>query len=357
MKKVCMIVQDKMVKGGIAAVISGYYGSELEKKYDITYVESYKNGSKFQKIFKGIKGYFDFLKIVLFNKPDLVHVHSSFGMSFYRKLPFIFIASFFKIPIINHIHGAEFNSFYTNASKKKQMLIKHTYRRCAALVALSEEWKEKLSQIVPLDKITIIENYSILHRDALIERLERTTNNTVLFLGELGKRKGCYDIPEIVSDVVREIPDVKFIMAGTGAATDENNIKKRIMEKCVSDNLVFPGWIRGSEKDKILRYADVFLLPSYNEGMPMSILDAMGYGLPVVSTNVGGIPKIVENGRNGYTLFPGDVAGISKAIIGILTDERVRKQYGKESFNIVQDKYSLESHLKKLMDLYEREIL
>ena len=143
-----MIVQDKAVKGGIAAVISGYYGSRLEKDYKMIYVESYKDGGKLTKLVKGIQGYIKFIKVLLVDKPDLVHIHSSFGPSFYRKLPFIYMASWAKKPIINHIHGADFDEFYTNSSEKKKRQIKKVYRKCKILVALSEEWKQRLEKIV-----------------------------------------------------------------------------------------------------------------------------------------------------------------------------------------------------------------
>ena len=119
-KRVCMVVPDRMVKGGIAAVVNGYRGSQLEKDYKITYVESYKDGNKIDKILKGICGYFHFATVLLLKKPDIVHIHSSFGMSFYRKLPFIYMASWRKVPIINHIHGADFDEFFINASESKK---------------------------------------------------------------------------------------------------------------------------------------------------------------------------------------------------------------------------------------------
>lgn len=348
-KKVCMIVQNKMVKGGIAAVISGYYGSVLEKDYDIIYVESYKDGNKSTKLLKGIQGYFHFAKVLLIDHPDIIHIHSSFGPSFYRKLPFIYMASWAKKPIINHIHGADFDEFYINSSEKKKQQIKKVYGKCSILVALSEEWKQRLEKIVSKEKIIVIENYSILHEDALKERYSRESNHEVLFLGELGRRKGCYDIPAVIEEVVKDIPDVKFILAGAGSPQDEDAIKKLVKEKGIEKNVVFPGWVRGKEKDKLLREADVFYLPSYNEGMPMSILDAMGYGLPIVSTNVGGIPKIVQNNVNGFCVVPGSVAAMRKAIVFAFKD---RKQMSKQSFSIVAQKYSLESHLEKIEKCY-----
>ena len=352
-KKVCMIVQDKMVKGGIAAVISGYYGSVLEKDYDVTYVESYKDGGKIAKLLKGIQGYFHFAKVLLINLPDIVHIHSSFGPSFYRKLPFIYMASWAKVPIINHIHGADFDEFYVNASERKKSLIKKVYNKCTKLIALSEEWKERLSQIVPESEIIVIENYSVLHEDALTERLARKSNHTVLFLGEIGRRKGCYDIPTVVANVVKDVPDVKFILAGAGNAEDERAVKALVEECHVEDHVVFPGWVRGEQKDRLLRDADVFFLPSYNEGMPMSVLDAMGYGLPIVSTNVGGIPKIVHDGENGMCVTTGDVESMASSLVSLLTDERLRKEAAKESVSIVRRGYSLETHLQLIERLYE----
>lgn len=352
MKKVCMVVPNRMVKGGIAAVVNGYRGSQLEKDYEITYVESYKDGSKLDKLLKGICGYFHFAGVLLFHKPDIVHIHSSFGPSFYRKMPFIYMASWRKIPIINHIHGADFDRFFVAAPESKKKKIKKVYSKCDVLIALSEEWKERLSQIVPENKITIIENYSVLHEAALEERMKRSCNNTVLFLGELGKRKGCYDIPEVIEKVKERVPNVKFVLAGAGNAADEKAIKQLIDEKNVAENTVLPGWVRGNTKDKLLREADVFFLPSYNEGMPMSVLDAMGYGLPVVSTNVGGIPKIVHDGENGYCCEAGDSLGFSDAIIHILLDECVRKNTSVCSKKIVEARYSLKRHIELIEKLY-----
>lgn len=349
-----MVVQDPMVKGGIAAVVNGYRGSQLEKDYDIIYVESYKDGSKLTKLLKGISGYFHFAKVLLLDKPDLIHIHSSFGASFFRKIPFIYMASLAKKPIVNHIHGADFDEFYVNASEKKKKKIKKIYGKCSVLIALSEEWKENLSQIVSKDKIVIIQNYSIIHEDALKERLSRECNNTVLFLGELGKRKGCYDIPDVAEKVIKEIPMARFILAGAGSSEDETAIKKMFIDKGISSNISFPGWIRGKEKDKLLREADVFFLPSYNEGMPMSILDAMGYGLPVVSTNVGGIPKIVRNGENGFCCEVGDINTFVKSIVQLLQNNIKRESYIVKSISIVKQGYSIDIHLILIEEIYKK---
>lgn len=353
MKKVCMVVQNPKVKGGIAAVVNGYRGSQLEKDYQIIYVESYIDGGKFTKILKAICGYFHFVKVLIVDRPELVHIHSSFGPSFYRKLPFIYMASWSGVPIVNHIHGADFDSFYKNAGDRKKELIRKVYDKCSVLIALSEEWKERLSSVVDANKIVIIENYSVLNEQAYEERVLRACNNSVLFLGELGQRKGCFDIPKVIEKVSAAVPDVKFVLCGAGSKTDEDKIRKMIEETKITANVEFPGWVRGAEKDLVLREADVFFLPSYNEGMPMSVLDAMGYGLPVVSTNVGGIPKIVHSGENGMCCNPGDIDTMASAITELLKNDQTRKKAAAVSMKIVKERYSLEKHLRLLDKVYE----
>ena len=88
-------------------------------------------------------------------------------------------------------------------------------------------------------------------------------------------------------------------------------------------------------------------------GMPMSALDAIGYGMPIVSTNVGGIPRIVIEGKNGFLREPGDVAGFAEAIIEILTNNATRKSMGEKSLEIVKGRYSLEAHIKEIEKVYQ----
>lgn len=347
-KKICMIVQDPAVRGGIAAVVNGYRNSPLEEDFELLYIQSYRDGVKFAKFFKALGGYGRFLKVLLTEKPELVHIHSSFGPSFYRKIPFVYMASLFRKPIINHIHGSDYDTFFNKASSVKKKLVKKIYARCTVLIALSDAGKKELSKIVPTEKIIVIENYSILHQDAYWHRLRRPSNHTVLYLGEIGRRKGCYDIPAIVDYVAKSVPEVRFVIGGTG---EIHQIQQLLKRRNLESRVEFPGWVRDKEKDRLLREADVFLLPSYHEGMPMSILDAMGYGLPVVSTAVGGIPKIVRSGENGLLCEAGEVLGLSQAIIRLLQDQVFSKTCGENSCSIAH-KYSLEAHVGHLKSLY-----
>lgn len=352
-----MIVQQRDVRGGIAAVLSAYYGSRLETDYDVLYIESYCDGSKLQKLIKAVCAYCSFVYSLLHNRPDLVHIHSSFGPSFYRKLPFIALSSFAGIPIVNHIHGADFDSFYTRSPHWKKVLIRKVYAQCAELIVLSDTWRALFSRIYPKDRITVIHNYGIPIPEAELQELalKRFSMKQVLFLGEICKRKGGDDLPEIIKHVLRIIPDVVFVIAGTG---DIQRIQDALSPEALS-HVVFPGWLRNASKDSALRQSAVFLLPSYQEGMPMAILDAMSYGLPIVSTTVGGIPELVNdiNTGNGVLLQPGDTNGLSKAICRYLTDYGVWQTASASSVHRLREQFSLDQHIVLLEQVYERNLI
>ena len=349
-----MIVQQRDVKGGIASVIEGYYGSSLESDYDLTYIEGYCDGNKVNKIKKFLLGFLGFCSLLKKDTPDLVHIHSSFGPSFTRKRFYINKAFKTGIPIVNHIHGADFDNFYTNTSERKKKIIRNCYSKCDIIVVLSDEWKELISNIVPPEKIRVIENYSIPQDISLVQEkfTERFNNKQVLFLGEIGQRKGAYDLPSIISKVHDQVPEAKFIIAGSGDIEGVKNALRPDDYQAVS----FPGWLRGTAKEEALWRSSLFLLPSYNEGLPMSILDAMGYGLPIVSTNVGGIPKLVfKNSKgvsNGILSIPGELAKLSSDIVYYLTDPNAQYQAGIASLDIVNQLYSFDNHIRKLEEVY-----
>lgn len=338
----------KIAVAGTGYVVSGYRNSQLTEDYDVRFIETYCEGNVIRKVSKALRAYFEFIYTTLVWKPNLVHVHTSFGGSFYRKALIIEMASLAKIPVINHVHGAEFDEFYRRKSQRKKKAIEKIYNKCIRTIALSEEWKKNLAEIVPEQTISVVENYGILQEDLIKEKFTKPNHKMILFLGFICERKGCLDIPAIVDQVCRKIPDARFIIGGSG---EIEKVKQKLSAK-YKDNVEFPGWIRNEQKKQYLREADIFLLPSYNEGMPMAILDAMGCGLPIVSTEVGGIPKIVRQGVNGYLYKPGDSKNMACAIIEYLTDDEKRLKAGRESVDVIRKSYSLQQNIDKLERVY-----
>lgn len=346
--RICMIVPNPTVKGGIASVVNGYRGSVLEQNHEVSYVESYCDGSRKQKLFKALSGYVCFLKQLFHNRPDIVHIHSSFGPSFYRKIPFIYLSRWAGIPVVNHIHGAEFGSFYQQASGWKKKLVRRVYRKCSRLIVLSKEWKVAISHIVASDKIDIIENYCMIPKEPYDTGRRQ---NQILFLGELGKRKGCYDIPAILEQVRQSCPSAHLVMAGDGQM---EQVREAFNKKNLLPYVEFTGWVRGEEKRRLLRESAVFLFPTYYEGMPMAVLEAMSYGMGIVTTRVGGIPMLIRHHENGYLEPPGKIDKMAKDAAELLQDEEYCCNVGRRARMLVEQKYSLEHHLQKLEQTYRK---
>lgn len=374
--RVCMIVPDPMVEGGIAAVTAGYYGSRLEQVCDVTYVQSYRNGSKWDKLAKALSAYREYRHLLRTQTFDVVHIHSSFGPSFYRKTPFILWAARRGIPVVNHIHGAEFGPFYADASERNRALVRKVYGKCARFIVLSQEWQARIAQIVPAERITVVPNYSAPIAECTAQALwaartdcarQGTSDGAgddvsavpqhdaasvphgpqVLFLGEIGQRKGAYDLPAVIRGVRAVMPEVRFVIAGSGDIDGVHGM----LDPADVDAVQFPGWVRGDDKARLLRESSLYILPSYNEGLPMSVLDAMGYALPIVSTTVGGIPQLVTCG-NGELATPGDTKTMADAIVSILGTPGRAQEYGMQSLAIVNAHYSLDAHIDALVQVY-----
>lgn len=105
----------------------------------------------------------------------------------------------------------------------------------------------------------------------------------------------------------------------------------------LNDIVSFEGWVSGDKKINLLNKVDAYILPSYHEGLPISILEAMSYSLPIISTNVGGIPEILKNGENGFIITPGDKDAIYRAILELMNNEKLRMDMGKASYSKVQE--------------------
>ncbi len=352
---ICMIVPDPMVHGGIAAVTAGYYGSRLEKDYRMTYVQSYCDGSRMDKLRKALGAYRQFRRILRKDPPELVHIHSSFGPSFYRKLPFILMAARRGIPVVNHIHGSAFDALYTDASERKKRLVRRVYGKCTRMIVLSEHWKKVLGAAYPEERIRVVPNYGALHPEVLDEphcqkRLER---QQILYLGVLTEGKGMKEMPEVIRRVTAACPGARFVFGGTG---DPDLAAEGLPAETVREHVFFPGWVRGEEKERLLEESAVFLLPSHMEAMPMSLLEAMGYGLPMVTTRVGGIPALAGEGPQAALCPVGESGAMADAIVRLLGEPAAWREASAASYQRARSEFSFEAHLERLEAVY-REVL
>lgn len=343
--KVLMIGPGRGLKGGIASVVESYYEVGLDKVINLEYLETFCEGSNIEKINFALKSLKGFKKKA--KSADIIHIHMSSRGSFYRKSLFVIKASMMKKKIILHIHGSEFKKFYDiecNSFIKKY--VRNILNKANKVIALSDEWKDLLGEIVDKEKIEILYNSIQVGK---VNENKDYKRNKILFLGRVGERKGVYDIIKLVPKIIERYSDAEFIIAGDG---EVEQIRKLVEEKQLDNNVKILGWTSGEDKINLIREATIYLLPSYNEGMPISILEAMANQLPIVSTIIGGIPQLVKDGEEGYLFEAGDLNGFEKAIEKVLSSEKERARLGRNSFDKVDKCFNLEKNINKLIDLY-----
>ena len=344
--RVLMIGPGRDVMGGISTVVNSYFDLKLNERVELRYIASMEDGNKIKKLRVATKAYLEFRKCL--KDFDIVHVHMAAQASFTRKSIFIRLAKKAGKKIIIHQHAADFDDFFFKQSDdNKRQSIKEVFAMADKVIVLSEEWEQFFAKNVCDErKIVVFHNGVILpeyHKDDY-------SDHNVLFLGRLGERKGTYDLLKVIPNVLKKIPDAMFFLGGDG---DVEQCKELAAKTGISKHVSLLGWISGAEKEEYFKKCSAFVLPSYHEGMPMSVLESMAYGLATISTNAGGIPQIIKQGINGYRVEAGDLQGLEKILIQVVEDSERKKLLGKAARKRIEESFNVEKSIDRLYELYQ----
>ncbi len=349
MKIILYIAPDISVKGGISTVIKGFLSTQLSQKYNITLVASHIDGSKFRKLMQAIEGLLKTSYYLAFKHIAIVHIHGGDITSIKRKYFYFRLVKLFKRKVIYHFHGASFLEQYPHASPKWGERIKLLLEESDMVICLSDSWKGALIQIAPKSNIRVIYN-SV----SLPEIYERTKQKkeivNITFLGLIGERKGIFDLIEVVSRLITDGCNIHLAVGGNG---DISRLYKEIDLKGLKNNVTYVGWIVGDAKDNLLRNTDIFVLPSYGEGMPMTILEAMSYAIPIISTNVGGVPELVKEGATGYLVEPGNLDQLFQRMRRLIEDKPSRIFMGQKGRQVIETDFNLNTNVRKIETIYD----
>lgn len=345
-KKILMVGTDITTMGGIASVIRDYFDTGLMSRLNVTYVATHRDGSKMAKL-----GFFlrQVPKVFLQSFPaNIVHIHTSHGWSYRRLVTILVGAKLIGKKIILHVHGSEFDRYYHKAGKVERAIIRFGLRTADTVIALSSDWKMKLHTIEPQANILVIRN--AVDHSRYLPSTEREIHSpaNVLFLGRLGDRKGIYDLLEAIAEL--DLSAIEFVLAGDG---DVERVRAIVSERGWQKQVAVPGWVGPEDKIALLGAADLYVLPSYHEGLPISVLEAMAAGLPVISTPVGGIPEAVIDNRNGYLIPPGNHRMLAERIRDALGDRVRWKRMSDASLLLAREDFDTSIAESRLQELYE----
>lgn len=341
-------------KGGIGYLIHVY--SQHFASFKSVTTHKLLNDNRFDKLLLipyFVKQYILFLhQLVTDRQLRIVHMHGSSYGSFYRKLILFLTAKYvFGKKTIYHMNGSEFAIFYRDSNPLTKRLIHLLVENVDAVVCLSQSWHQFFTDNFRLRRIEIIGNVVNAEPQKTASRREQTHEPlTCLFLGAIGHRKGIFDLLDVLRQHKLSIEGrLRVVIGGNG---ETERLTAYIQEHGLEQMAQFVGWVSGPQKHQLLSESDLYILPSYNEGLPLSILEAMSYHLPVISTPVGGTAEAVQEGVNGFLVLPGDKDALYDRLLRFIVHPDLVATMGNASGQIVRQ-YQPETIFPKLRTLYE----
>lgn len=323
--RVVMIGTTINAQGGVSSVVGVLKEAGLFDQCGLEYISTHRGGGAGDKLTILLGAWFNFLAMLLRGRVALIHAHTASRASFWRKSLFIVPALLARVPVILHLHGAEFQIFYgQECSAFSRRFVRWVFEGVSQVVVLSESWQQWVRTTFPQAKVRVIPN-PINVPTLQTNHSQTRSPHKLLFLGRLGKRKGVYDLLQAAATLVSHHPQLRLLLGGDG---ELDAVRAQAEALGIGGHVELLGWVSGADKSRLLNEAAIYVLPSYNEGLPMSVLEAMAYGLPIVSTPIGGIPDAVRDGKEGYLVAPGDVEALADRLDRLLTDVALRAHMG-----------------------------
>jgi glycosyltransferase involved in cell wall biosynthesis len=334
-------------RGGISSVIKSYMRSPLMLEFSLLWIETQHDLNRFTKMWYFVKALL--ISPYFFLKSDIVHIHTASYNSFYRKCIFILLCKIFNRKLILHIHGGGFGTFLNNGNRLKKKGVMYLLKKADTLICLSPLKAKEIKPYVSEKKINIISNPCSF--STIMPQDKQNEDISILFAGWVKIEKGVFDLIYAFAEVEKKCRNCRLIIAGKGMIEEGREIVRKLG---LEEKIIFTGWLQKKEMQKALTDADIFCLPSYCEGVPMSIIEAMAYCLPVLSTSVGGIPDIIDPDKTGFLVHPGNIGELTQKLLFLVRNDEVRTLAGKNAKAFIDEHCSTDIVSEQLTLLYQK---
>jgi glycosyltransferase involved in cell wall biosynthesis len=274
---------------------------------------------------------------------DVVHLNLGANASTYRKFILSLICRMSGLPYVIHLHGSRFHKFWPSLPAVVRGAVDSFFRHAGSIIVLGEVWRDMVVSHVPetADRIFVVANAT--------RRRARSAGSgavpNILFLGRLGERKGVPDLLLALAKLPAGLPWTATI-AGDG---EIHRTRQQAGSLGIEDRLTIPGWVGPEDVERLIGKADILVLPSYDENLPMSVIEGMAAGLAVVATPVGATPEVIKDGVTGLLVDPGDIAGLQEALQTLAGDAALRMSLGRAAQAFHHEKLDAGTYSDRLL--------
>ena len=346
MFKILVVATSHKTRGGITSVVLSHQKGRQWKDYHCKWLETHIDQGGFWKLFYLITAFTKYIFILPFY--DLVHIHISEPPSAIRKCLFMWWANIWRKKTIVHFHSF---SSDTTIKSKRSSIYKYLFTKADVVLVLSKYWRDEVNDVFDLgDKVKILFNPC----SSEVSNIPYDKKPNILYAGAVNARKGYADLIVAFSKIANGVSDWNLVFAGNG----EIEKGKQLADSLGIGNQVhFLGWVNGEAKDKAFKEASIFCLPSYAEGFPMAVLDAWSYGLPVVSTPVGGLPDIAIDNENILMFNPGATDKLAEQLERMINEGDLRRKISNASIELSKTTFSEKVINEQLEEIYKSLLL
>ncbi len=335
-------------RGGITTLTEAILNSGLRETYDIRYIPSQAEDLGLaSKLLLAAFAYVRFVLVSLFARPSLAYVHIGSNASLYRESLFVFLARLFRLPVLVHFHAGDIDEYLADQSPLGRTFIRKALAASHRVIAVSHRSAEQVKALGDALDIVVLPNaidVSAFRPRPDVESADDTIR--VLFVGATGKLKGERDLIQALAFLKRggTTRSIRASFLGYAAET----LKPLCDDLEIGSMIEHLGPVSMAERVRFFDEADIFVLPTYAEAMPISVIEAMAAGLAVVTTPVGGIPEMIDDGQNGVLFPAGDVNRLARRIADLADNDERRRELGRNAREKVLNEMDLNSYIERL---------
>lgn len=288
-----------------------------------------------------------YMSTLLVLRPNIVHVHTSSYWGWWRSTIYIGIARLLGLKTVLHIHNAIDRFYFEESGKIGKYLIRCSLNIPHHLITLSEGIQRLISGITS-KSITPI--YNGIDTKQFVHNKEYRKPYRLLFAGFVGSHKGVPDLLHGLKMSGLNLKEIMLTVVGNGDVMDMMQLTKDLG---IEQQVCFTGIINEEKKRDLFKSHHIFILPSYGEGQPISILEGMAAGMAIVSTRVGSIPEIIRDNVNGFLIKPGDTKTLGRIILRLM-DVELLKEMGTRNRLMAKEKFDYSRVIKDNIAVYQK---
>ncbi|MFC5385876.1 glycosyltransferase family 4 protein [Aquamicrobium segne] len=298
---------------------------------------------------------FAFLKLIWLlatRRYDIVHLNAATNASAWRKWLMQVVARLFGVTTVVHFHGSAFPG-----SGQKQpgwvLVLRQVFERAAAIIVLGPYWRGFVARFyhLPEERFCIVANGVADFAPQAPQPRAENEPVRLFFAGNLTDAKGAGVLLVALALLPKHLPEWRMVFAGTG---DVAAFRQEADRLGLAERVTFTGWVARDAILPLYCQADLVILPSRNEVLPVCLLEGACAGAALIATPVGSVPDVLQEGKNGLLIQPDDAAGTAQALEQLIGDKPLREQFRAASRQIYEDRFDLETMVGALLDIYRQ---